>query len=324
MQADDIGHTNASEAILAREPFYFAATAPFPPSAVEMEQHQIQRQLEQLENRIEKLVQLIPSPPAPHPEPRPNARGPEDLLVVSGWRGWSMEEARALCKEGARKASERTPEQVLEDLQRGNARFWTGHAHRPEKSAFERRALMTQQVPLTAVLGCADSRVPVEVVFDQGLGDMFVVRVAGNLLDSSTFASLEYAALHVKVKVLLVLGHEGCGAIKAAEQSIDKINEQPPMLRAVLTSIKEGLDKDKLPVIRDDRARERESVTTNIRRQMERLSTNENIMKLVEKGELIIVGAIYEISSGIVDFIMQLDQSNAQPVGFTRQGSLTK
>merc|ERR1712048_1236715 len=106
--------------------------------------------------------------------------------------------------------------EVMADLQKGNARFWMGHATRPEKSAFERRALITKQFPSVAVLGCSDSRVPVEIIFDQGLGDMFVIRVAGNCLDITTLASLQYAVHHLKVKVLMVMGHEGCGAVKAS------------------------------------------------------------------------------------------------------------
>merc|ERR1712137_1245774 len=95
-------------------------------------------------------------------------------------------------------------------------RFWMGIANSPEVSAFQRRALIMSQFPRVAILGCSDSRVPTEIVFDQSLGDIFVVRVAGNVLDLAAAASLEYAIHHLKVKVVIVLGHEGCGAVKAA------------------------------------------------------------------------------------------------------------
>merc|ERR1712087_91128 len=134
------------------------------------------------------------------------------------------------------------------------ARFWMGQATRPEKSAFERRALISKQFPSVAVLSCADSRVPVEIVFDQGLGDMFVVRVAGNCLDTTTTASLQYAVSHLKVKVLIVMGHEGCGAIKAASLPEEKIEQEPPALRVALLNLKEGLDGDRLANVRDPRA----------------------------------------------------------------------
>jgi carbonic anhydrase len=89
-----------------------------------------------------------------------------------------------------------------------------GSATRPEVSAFERRALISLQYPSVAILGCSDSRVPIEIVFDHGLGDIFVIRVAGNCLDTTTTASLQYAINHLRVKVIVVMGHEGCGALK--------------------------------------------------------------------------------------------------------------
>lgn len=93
---------------------------------------------------------------------------PEDDLADV--KGWSMAEALAAAKKESAVTAKLTPREVLQSLQRGNMRFYSGHASRPEKSAFHRRALISQQFPTTAVLGCADSRVPVEIVFDQGLG----------------------------------------------------------------------------------------------------------------------------------------------------------
>lgn len=243
----------------------------------------------------------------------------DDEVMAAGWQGWTMEEARAHAGKGAKKAQEKTPAEVLEALQRGNTRFWTGRSSRPEFSAFERRALMVQQFPNAAVLGCSDSRVPVEFIFDQGVGDLFVIRVAGNFLDRSAFASLEFAALHVGVKLLVVLGHEGCGAVKAAELPAEKIDQEPEMLRSVLHEIKAGLDETRLKSMRDNRAREREAVVTNILRQIQRLATDQNIMKLVREKKLMIVGAFYEISSGIVDFISQVDECSIDNLPITQQ-----
>merc|ERR1719221_75149 len=136
----------------------------------------------------------------------------------------------------------RTPQEVLAELQRGNVRFWTGQATRPEKSAFQRRALIAKQFPSVAILGCSDSRVPIEIVFDQGLGDLFVIRVAGNCLDTATAASLQYAVHHLKVKLLIVMGHEGCGAVKAAQLPMDAINKEPETLGKLLKGMRRGLD----------------------------------------------------------------------------------
>merc|ERR1719487_2201709 len=146
--------------------------------------------------------------------------GVESIILqdhVSGWEGFSMEDAMKHSQAAAKKAQARTPKQVLSQLQKGNARFWMGVSRRPEASAFERRALIMQQFPSVAILGCSDSRVPIEIVFDQGLGDIFVIRVAGNCLDTVTTGSLEYAVHHLKVKCLIVMGHEGCGAIKVLQ-----------------------------------------------------------------------------------------------------------
>ena len=106
--------------------------------------------------------------------------------------GFSMEDAMAQSKLAAAESLAKTPATVLAELQRGNTRFWMGQAMRPEVSAFERRALIMKQHPSVAILGCSDSRVPIEIVFDQGLGDIFVIRVAGNCLDTTTIGSLEY------------------------------------------------------------------------------------------------------------------------------------
>merc|ERR1719487_2847511 len=175
--------------------------------------------------------------------------GVESIILqdhVSGWEGFSMEDAMKHSQAAAKKAQARTPKQVLSQLQKGNARFWMGVSRRPEASAFERRALIMQQYPSVAILGCSDSRVPIEIVFDQGLGDIFVIRVAGNCLDNTTTASLQYAVKHLEVKVVVVLGHEGCGAVKAAQSSPEDIKKESPHLQQLLTSIKSDLDADRL------------------------------------------------------------------------------
>jgi carbonic anhydrase len=236
------------------------------------------------------------------------AYGDANLISVGGWEGFSMADARQRNEKIKSDFKDLTPAEVFSRLQRGNARFWTGNASRPEKSAFERRALIMQQFPLTAVLGCSDSRVPVEVVFDQGLGDMFVVRVAGNCLDTSTKASLQYAVNHLKVKVLLVMGHEFCGAVKAAQLPFETISKEPEALSNALKMMKAGLEEKRLANIHDSRAHDREAVITNIRRQVEGLQQDADIMQKVKAKELMIVGCFYEISSGIVDFFLEVTE----------------
>lgn len=220
--------------------------------------------------------------------------------------GFSMEEALMMAESGQAAAMTRSPADVLAELQRGNVRFWTGQAWRPEKSAFERRALISRQFPSTAILGCSDSRVPIEIVFDQGLGDLFVIRVAGNCLDTATCASLQYAVHHLKVKLVVVMGHEGCGAVKAAQLPLDAIDKEPEPLGKLLLGMRKGLDAADLTRIQDGRAADREAVTTNVKAQVETLARDEGIMDKVRSGELMMCGAMYEISSGIVDFFHEI------------------
>ena len=232
------------------------------------------------------------------------ANSTEDSLRT---RGFSMAETLKSAQESSDKEKARTPSAVLQSLQTGNSRFFSGLAKRPEVSAFERRALIQQQFPSIAVLGCSDSRVPVEIVFDQGLGDMFVVRVAGNCLGPTTQASLDYAVHHLNVKVLLVMGHEGCGAIKAAKLPMEQIQNETKALATVLTNLKKG-GLDELPRIVDPRACDREAVALNVRHQITQLTEDKQLMAKVDEGRLIVVGAFYEISSGIVDFFMQVSK----------------
>ena len=227
--------------------------------------------------------------------------------------GWTMAEARDQADEGQKAAFALAPKQVLEALQRGNVRFWTGTATRPEKSAFERRALINKQFPSTAILSCADSRVPTEIVFDQHLGDMFVCRCAGNAVTDTTMGSLQYAVNHLKVKVLMVMGHEGCGAVKAAGLPESALRGEPKELCSCLLELKHGLDFNKLKCIEDTRAHDREAVISNVKQQVMALTRDPSIMKKVDAKELLIVGGFYEISSGIVDFFFEVAGSEDVP-----------
>uniref|UniRef100_A0A7S0ZX82 carbonic anhydrase n=1 Tax=Noctiluca scintillans TaxID=2966 RepID=A0A7S0ZX82_NOCSC len=238
---------------------------------------------------------------------------------VDHYEGFSMEEARQQCEESAAEADARTPPEVLADLQRGNTRFWMGHPSREVENAFHRRALIVKQFPKVAVLGCSDSRVPVELVFDQGLGGMFVIRVAGNLLDMTTKASLEFAVHHLKVKVVVVMGHEFCGAVKAAIAPIsDQMRQDTPSLAQLVGSIKSGLDGNRLSMVYDQRARDREAVVVNAKRQIDMIRRDKEIMKIVAREELIVVGAFYEISSGIVDFFEEVAAPTTETAVSTR------
>merc|ERR1719450_311888 len=205
----------------------------------------------------------------------------QDEVAADQWSptqvGFSMEEAKQYCALNKAAKQELTPYDVLQDLQRGNSRFCMGAPATSEKSAFDRRSLVGTQFPSVAILSCADSRVPVEIVFDQGLGDIFVVRVAGNFLDTAAAASLQYAVKHLGVKVLMVMGHEACGAVKAAGLPTAKIQQEPPDLAGALLMLKEGLDENRLSKITDAKAYDREAVITNVKTQVEKLTRDTSI-----------------------------------------------
>jgi len=196
-----------------------------------------------------------------------------------------------------------TPKDVILEMQRGNGRFWMGLSERPDMSAVERRALILAQAPKIAVLSCSDSRVPVELIFDQGLGEIFVVRMAGNILDDTAHGSLEFAVKALGVKVVMVIGHEGCGAVKGAiTMSTSDISKEPADLQVVLNSIKNDLDVKELNAITDGRSRDREAIVRNTSNQVKKLQANSVLADEAAKGSIMICGAFYEISSGIVDF----------------------
>ncbi len=241
------------------------------------------------------------------PSPAPAAAGEAipsetDLKLREAlMKGATMEEIAKL-KEPAAK----TPEEAVRVLKSGNSRFFGGQARRPEMSANERRAQILQQTPFAVVLGCSDSRVPIELVYDQGLGDIFSVRVAGQILEPGTAGSIEYAVKHLKTKVVVVMGHEGCGAVKAAMLPEAEQAAEPENVRFLLNEISPALAG--LPAIRDQKARMREAVMANVRQQVAFVKENPVVKAALAKKELAVVGAFYEISSGQVDFLETEDE----------------
>lgn len=211
-------------------------------------------------------------------------------------KGASMEEIAKLKEPVAR-----TPQEAILALKSGNSRFFSGNARRPELSANERRAQILQQTPFAVILGCSDSRVPIELVFDQGLGDIFSVRVAGQIVDPGTSGSVEYAVRHLKTKLLVIMGHEGCGAVKAAMLSESDLKSEPENVRYLLGKITPSVAT--IPKIRDPKAKMREAVIANVRKQVAIAKENPVVKAAVAKKELAVVGAFYEISSGQVDFL---------------------
>ena len=212
-------------------------------------------------------------------------------------RGATMEEIAQL-----REPVARTPEEAVRALKIGNARFYGGRSLRQGESPVERRSQIIGQTPFAVVLGCSDSRVPTEYVFDQGAGQIFTVRVAGSIVSPSTAGSIEYAIKHLKPHVVVVMGHEGCGAVSAAMTlTEEQARAEPENVRHLIECIAPAVRN--LPPIRDAKARMREAVIASVRRQVQLLKQNETVSGALAHDQIAVIGAYYEISSGAVDFL---------------------
>lgn len=198
------------------------------------------------------------------------------------------------------------PLEALTRLSAGNARFATGQRNRSaiaSDDAAERNALAGGQQPFAAVLTCADSRVPPELIFDQSLGDLFVVRNAGNVAEPVGGGSLEYAIEHLGVRLVIVLGHGSCGAVKAVTGSEGTLPGQLAAIQRAMPGLREfALDQGKAgaaPPAVIAAAVERNSVA----QAAALINASEALRKAVGSGDVAVVPAIYDLSSGVVGFL---------------------
>lgn len=192
-------------------------------------------------------------------------------------------------------------EEALRLLKQGNADYVAGKIPAPNAGTARRGEIAQKQTPFCAVLGCADSRVPPELLFNRGLGDLFVLRVAGNTLDPETLGSLEYGVGHLGIPLILVLGHERCGAVKAAVEVAEKGTELPGSLNAIVDPIIPAVLKAKRqPGDLLDNA-----VKQNVRDVIARLRNSEaEITEPLASGKLKIAGGVYDLDTGAVEFIL--------------------
>src|SRR6266404_4676155 len=188
------------------------------------------------------------------------------------------------------------PADALARLKAGNQRFVTGKLQHPRQGTKRRTELATGQRPFAIVLGCADSRTPPEVLFDQGLGDLFVVRVAGNVLDDHVLASIEYAVDHLGARLIVVLGHKRCGAIQAAKETLDSKAEAPAHINSLVTAIQ--------PAVEATRGADLEAtIKANTDNVVQSLRSSEPVLKKeVEAGAITVLGAYYDLDTGAVAF----------------------
>ncbi|TWU35155.1 carbonic anhydrase [Novipirellula artificiosorum] len=189
---------------------------------------------------------------------------------------------------------------ALDRLAEGNKRFAAEASMHDHESMSRRSALMKGQHPFAVIVGCADSRVPPELIFDQGFGDLFVIRNAGNLVATDVTASIEYAVRHLDTQLVVVMGHEGCGAITAALESAETRSHEPMELQAVLKMIEVTLSDHKHPA--DPKERVSAAVRANVVAAVKRLRylAAEHADPELMKAKF--VGAVYNMKSGTVDF----------------------
>lgn len=195
--------------------------------------------------------------------------------------------------------------EALERLKEGNQRFVTGVRSLEALLSHTRRAeLAAEQHPFAIVLGCSDSRVPAEVVFDQGLGDLFVIRVAGNIVAPSQVGSVEFAAARFGTRLVVVLGHTQCGAILATLEEARDHRSASPNLQSIVDRIRPSVDTllaTGLPLDGPDLVRQ--AVRANVRASADHLRHGSALLeRLIRDGNLLVVGAEYSLETGAVDF----------------------
>ncbi len=190
------------------------------------------------------------------------------------------------------------PEQIVQDLLAGNARFVEHRELRRHAVAQVRASAEKGQHPQAIVLSCIDSRVPVELLFDKGVGDIFVTRVAGNVISDDILGSMEYACGHSSAKVVMVLGHSDCGAVHAAVSGADGGN-----MSAMLAKIHPAIDSCRSQGLKDG-SLEQAVVLQNVRNMMARVrEQSAELAHLEQAGKITIVGAVFDLATGRVTLV---------------------
>ena len=186
--------------------------------------------------------------------------------------------------------------QSLKKLVDGNKRCVTCKQQNPRQDARRRKEVSNGQKPFAVVVGCSDSRIPPELIFDQGLGDLFVVRLAGNIVDALALGSIEYAVEHLGTKLVVVLGHGKCGAVTAAAQSPGAPGHVGAIVKAIQPAVKKAR---KLKGDLVDNA-----IRANVALVTSKIKSSKPILaEMAEKGEIEVVGAYYNIETGAVELL---------------------
>src|SRR5438309_4456682 len=189
------------------------------------------------------------------------------------------------------------PTEAISKLKEGNSRYTSGSLQHPGQTTERRTELAKTQHPFATIISCSDSRVPPEIVFDQGLGDLFIVRVAGNVINDEGLGSVEYSVDHLGTRLILVLGHQSCGAVTAARETIAAKGKAPEHIESLVTAIKPAVEataKDDLET----------TVKANVKNVVQALRSSTPILKAkVDSGEVKVVGDYYSLDTDAVTFI---------------------
>jgi len=191
-----------------------------------------------------------------------------------------------------------SPQAALKRLIAGNRRFVNGRTGDTHEGLAWRKRLTHGQRPFATILACSDSRVPVELLFDQGFGDLFTIRVAGNVIATDVIGSMQYAGRHLRTPLFLVLGHQACGAVATALEAIRGLGQEPRFIKALVKMIKPGLRNvdPRIPWTEQlDMA-----VEANVRWAMKQLAKLPEAKRALKDGHIELVGAVYSLDTGKV------------------------
>ncbi|WP_041565208.1 carbonic anhydrase [Nostoc punctiforme] len=207
---------------------------------------------------------------------------------------WRVEQAKA-ADIPSTSAESLSPDAALQKLIEGNQRFVDHHPQYPDQSELRLHEVAQAQHPFATILSCADSRVPAEIVFDQGIGDIFDVRIAGNIATHEAIGSIEYAVVLLGSPLLMVMGHERCGAVTAAVQKESLPGDISTFVKAIKPALKKVKDQPGDAV--------ENAVVANVQYQIERLQKSKLLSEQVQSGKLKIVGGRYDLDTGRVTII---------------------
>jgi carbonic anhydrase len=191
------------------------------------------------------------------------------------------------------------PAEAISKLKEGNGRYISGSLQHPGQTTERRTELAKTQHPFASIISCSDSRVPPEIVFDQGLGDLFIVRVAGNVINDEGLGSIEYSVDHLGARLILVLGHQSCGAVQAAKETIAAKGKAPGHIQSLVTAIKPAVEATANGDLDA-------TIKANVKHVVDALRSSTPILKAkVNSGDVQVIGGYYSLDTGAVTFLDQ-------------------